>query len=53
MCITTHGSENVKFTVVVNCLEVGSLVVSMNFTVSEIYGVSDILDTRVELFFDS
>ena len=34
ICITMHGSENVKCTVVANCLEVGSVVVIMNFTVS-------------------
>jgi len=36
-----HGSENAKFTVVVNCLEVGSVMVIMNFTVSESYGISN------------
>ena len=41
MCITMHGAENVMFTVVVNCLEVGSVVVSANFTVSKSYGTSD------------
>ena len=41
MCITMHGSENVKFTVVVNFLEVGSVVVIVNFTASESYVISD------------
>jgi len=41
MYITMYGSQNVKFTVVVNYLEVGSVVFIMNFTVSESYGISD------------
>jgi len=41
VCITMYGSENVKFTVVVNFLEVGSVVVIVNFTASESYVISD------------